>query len=486
MSMLDRNALPAIPAPAHRWPRLARYTSPDTMDIDRAQLLICEDTCYEALSSTSWSCHPDLYMLLVGNDGTVQRHVSSGHRIFEGIESEASQWAILFVTQRRFYGPFTKSCMLLSPERWLGVLESLALPPSALELLHENNGGYAAHFSCCDPKESSALPCKPPLPNEMPCAYHILLKPLVGFNDEVFLYCRHDFHTGQKAMLIVGTQGQTLCGKLETLLVSDSGITIFHALHTALSVCFYQVENLRWSADEQVQRIELSTGYTNLQGPEKPLSIQELEISKSLFSTQTSLGEISNCANNLRRIFIFTKAELQRYVRHNNAISTDAYKYPHGVISVLDDAMSTRVSQLDAQISQISVLSIRIQTQIDSITTLIAQRDSRVNIAIAKSTRSDSETMRAIAFVTVIFLPATFLATFFSQVFFNVSSSSSASKLTVSKWIWLYFVCAVPLTVVVAWKFGFKSWFQGIFGENNIGRQLTPAELKLADASESV
>ncbi|KAI4210199.1 MAG: hypothetical protein LQ351_006954 [Letrouitia transgressa] len=49
-------------------------------------------------------------------------------------------------------------------------------------------------------------------------------------------------------------------------------------------------------------------------------------------------------------------------------------------------------------------------------------RDSR---AVAMSTAKDSATMRVIAAVTILFLPATFLATFFSMTFFNFADNAN-------------------------------------------------------------
>ena len=69
---------------------------------------------------------------------------------------------------------------------------------------------------------------------------------------------------------------------------------------------------------------------------------------------------------------------------------------------------------------------------------------------MARDSRNDSVLVRRIAFVTIIFLPATFMATFFSMSFFHVSDG----RLTVSKWIWLYVVCTLPLTFFLGAAYG--------------------------------
>ncbi len=91
--------------------------------------------------------------------------------------------------------------------------------------------------------------------------------------------------------------------------------------------------------------------------------------------------------------------------------------------------------------------------------------DSR-NIAIL--TRKDSTDMRIIAVVTLLFLPGTFMATFFSADFFNFSPGDS--KKVVSKWIWLYFVLtgAATLVIFAAWYLSSKTQNQKVLTAMNM------------------
>lgn len=56
--------------------------------------------------------------------------------------------------------------------------------------------------------------------------------------------------------------------------------------------------------------------------------------------------------------------------------------------------------------------------------------------------------MRIIAAVTLIFLPPTFTATFFSTGFFSFYGPDGSPAMTTSMF-WLYWVVTVPLTLVV-------------------------------------
>ncbi|KIV93304.1 hypothetical protein PV10_04528 [Exophiala mesophila] len=85
---------------------------------------------------------------------------------------------------------------------------------------------------------------------------------------------------------------------------------------------------------------------------------------------------------------------------------------------------------------------------------LIAQRDQNQNIRIANDTqilaresKRDSTAMKAIAFVTMIFLPGTFLSSVFSMNLFEWDAPHSSD--VVNHRMWVYWAVAVPLTIMV-------------------------------------
>jgi cytochrome b561 len=60
--------------------------------------------------------------------------------------------------------------------------------------------------------------------------------------------------------------------------------------------------------------------------------------------------------------------------------------------------------------------------------------------------------MRLITAITLIFLPGTFVATFFSTTFWDFSPDNRGPKVTY--WVYLYFVVTIGLTllVLVVWR----------------------------------
>ncbi|KAF2262237.1 hypothetical protein CC78DRAFT_582841 [Lojkania enalia] len=101
------------------------------------------------------------------------------------------------------------------------------------------------------------------------------------------------------------------------------------------------------------------------------------------------------------------------------------------------------------------------------VSSLTAQRDNETNLRISTAMASEAHTstimaraslrygldMRVIATVTLIFLPGTFVATFFSINFFNFDPENDGAKM--SNWVWVYFVVTIVLTgiVLTVWRF---------------------------------
>lgn len=75
------------------------------------------------------------------------------------------------------------------------------------------------------------------------------------------------------------------------------------------------------------------------------------------------------------------------------------------------------------------------------------------NLEIAKATREDGQQMRSIALLTMIFLPATFVASLFSMSFFEWNPENGQKML--SPYIWMYVVITLVLTglTLVLWYF---------------------------------
>lgn len=113
----------------------------------------------------------------------------------------------------------------------------------------------------------------------------------------------------------------------------------------------------------------------------------------------------------------------------------------YSLISQRDSAINLEIAQRSAQVAEQSMD--------------IAQLSREDNLAmreVAIAAARDSATMRVIAAVTLFFLPPTFVATFFSTSFLDFKPTRPGDH--VSDWVWLYFVLTVVLIVTVMgfWK----------------------------------
>jgi Mg2+ and Co2+ transporter CorA len=78
------------------------------------------------------------------------------------------------------------------------------------------------------------------------------------------------------------------------------------------------------------------------------------------------------------------------------------------------------------------------------ISTMLAQQ----SLELAKETRRDSRTMRGIGWVTMGFLPATFVASFFGMNFFTVTAETPYFDES-ARSVWIFFLVAIPNSAVV-------------------------------------
>ncbi|KAK7420868.1 hypothetical protein QQZ08_010197 [Neonectria magnoliae] len=94
------------------------------------------------------------------------------------------------------------------------------------------------------------------------------------------------------------------------------------------------------------------------------------------------------------------------------------------------EAMTNRPSELRSRLSQ----------NIDVSYQLRAQKDSKTNFAIAKLTAHDSQTVRGIAILTLLFLPSTLIATLWTANLFTLEGDKNWQA---------YIATSLVLTIVV-------------------------------------
>ncbi|KAJ2893207.1 hypothetical protein MKZ38_008913 [Zalerion maritima] len=101
----------------------------------------------------------------------------------------------------------------------------------------------------------------------------------------------------------------------------------------------------------------------------------------------------------------------------------------------------------------------RLRNEINLAFNTVAQHDSRMSVNLTKAASMDGSAMRTIAVVTLVFLPATFVAAIFSTGFFDFGfgdpdpGRGGGGPMRVSREFWVYWAFAAPLTAatILAW-----------------------------------
>ncbi|OWY51366.1 uncharacterized protein AALT_g4652 [Alternaria alternata] len=100
------------------------------------------------------------------------------------------------------------------------------------------------------------------------------------------------------------------------------------------------------------------------------------------------------------------------------------------------------------------------------------------SIRIAEETQRDSRTMRGIAWVTIAFLPATFVSSFFGMNFFNGIAGNVPFD-EASRNVWLFFVVAVPVSAIVLSTFYFWDRHEQMNDDRKLKESKDDYELRL-------
>ncbi|KAI0138986.1 hypothetical protein F4776DRAFT_45605 [Hypoxylon sp. NC0597] len=114
-----------------------------------------------------------------------------------------------------------------------------------------------------------------------------------------------------------------------------------------------------------------------------------------------------------------------------------AYQNTHSRLAFFNNALSSLRCRSTSNHQRLNN-EIQLRFHTDS------QYDSQVSVEISHSAKSDSASMRWIAVVSLVFLPANLVSAFFSTIFFDVSNGA----ISVSKDLWIFWVVLIIVIVV--------------------------------------
>lgn len=115
------------------------------------------------------------------------------------------------------------------------------------------------------------------------------------------------------------------------------------------------------------------------------------------------------------------------------------------------DTLEYRKRSFQSTLLRLHSLEKRMSNVIQLSFNLVTQADSSVMKADSAVLKTDSRAMKFIAFLTLVFLPATGVASVFSTPFFNIDWDSSGTEnkvLQTARSFWIFWAVVLPLTLV--------------------------------------
>lgn len=386
---------------------------------------------------------------------------------------------IIFVPQLRAYskhGTFNK--YELSRKTLMRIVSACEIPPDVIEVLHDNNGAWGVHTSYC-----ADVGCEPVASEERPepsvCAYHLWLKPQHWWNEEHFVYARLDIHSRKKFFLVAGTPKRLISLEQQVrqqFIRPDYEPHLFSVLLALVKSWTNDLQEYVRKKDFKTQELESDTGWSSVGHTQaKPLPPEKLALRRDSIITKDALTHAVCAAQSLGELCFFLSEHVE-----NKACRGITSPHRPSQLKKLFLQYESRHHHLKGQAQR---LVDRIDVQWSIVNTLMAQHSNTLNaqmtrdsvqmagdsVQMARDSRADSIAMRRISFVTLAFLPATFLATFFSMAFFHTKSG----HIIVDTDIWIYVACVIPLTLVVAWKYIYEGMVSKLVGRtrNKRGRE---------------
>lgn len=225
---------------------------------------------------------------------------------------------------------------------------------------------------------------------------------------------------------------------------------LFEVILAITSTWLQKLEQSRWSLDFSVLRLEQESGYGQLLHNVKPLASEKMsQLRNDIAGAQGYIRSVARHSSCLGEIYKFFAEAVVRFDALGSG--SDCTRQQQ-----ILDSLAQYQTQQKSQMAQAHDLSWRIDSQWSVLVALMAKHDSDVTISMAADAKTENMLMRRMAVVSIIFLPATFLATFFSMIFFHVNEQTGA--LSVSRNIWVYFVSTttISLSIVLYFRVGSK------------------------------
>ncbi|KAM0343158.1 hypothetical protein ACHAPU_008907 [Fusarium lateritium] len=218
--------------------------------------------------------------------------------------------------------------------------------------------------------------------------------------------------------------------------------TASHAMFPAFLFAFMfhvEIEETQHKMKPGIQQIEARTGYSDFKTERKKPAAGELgSLSAQMSGFAVRLASTERKDKTLQKLLEFVQYQLSP---------------GHGTTPEADELMKSHVGVLQKRLVMQAMdreyLLKRIQIQIDVLNNLISENYSLSNYIISISTLRDAASMKTLAFVTMFFLPGSFISALFSTDLFDWDSTEGKGiGIEPTPQFRLYWAITIPLTLV--------------------------------------
>ncbi|KAK3934432.1 hypothetical protein QBC46DRAFT_399813 [Diplogelasinospora grovesii] len=208
----------------------------------------------------------------------------------------------------------------------------------------------------------------------------------------------------------------------------------------------------------ELANVEGKTGFSTwANAPDSEMTEGYHQLARQLGSLNCHFAFVNNTVRSMLFMAAFTLKQLELMGEYH--ASPERYRQVESLGN--SRRLKQRVELVESHLRQLETFDAirdRMQAQQNVLFNLISQQDNSLNIEIAAASKRDSSSMKVIAILTTLFLPATFLSTLFAMPLFDWTAPR-ISEVTGS-YFWLYWAIVAPLTLLVMGFVGAYIWYQ--------------------------
>ncbi|KAF2268765.1 hypothetical protein CC78DRAFT_488149 [Lojkania enalia] len=274
----------------------------------------------------------------------------------------------------------------------------------------------------------------------------------------VSVYSKHDVQRDLTVYIVSHKPGDTVIGTLRSLLDTTTRYKAKHHMSTILldspfdihvMICHLNFEASKWHF-HRFRRFQWSIVNTVDDHLASIGSADRSKLAESIKNLQImSQNNDSHLAN--AKIFLFTARCIRDFAEKLN-VSTESRTRQRTL-----DIIHYVISCMEKQLMWFENYKGRKESTMSLVFHFNAQQDALNNIEIASDMKRDSTSMNAIAGLTMVFLPGTFMASVLSANIFESKPGMNSFQVTGLWWLWI--ATTVPITAIsiLSWWW-YKTW----------------------------